>query len=153
VPSRIQGLRNQRVLERGVLGAARAESFIHRPTDGAVIDDAVVGEGHAHAVKCLSGHVAGPNADIADDYIVRGVEAKVVLAKANAFAWRGLSGEGGKGVSNDQPRLQGDESGNVEYDRARPVRFNGGAQATGIGIVEICHMNDAAPRPPRANRP
>ena len=124
--------------------AARAERFVLRPTDRTVVDDRVVGAGHAHAVERDAGDVAGPDADVADDDVVRAAHAHVVLADADAFAGRGLAGDREVRIVNDEPRFERDQAADVEHDGPRPLGFDRRAQAARAAVVEIGDFDHAA---------
>ena len=132
----VQRLRNQRALQCDVFRAARTERFVEGPTDRAVVNDAVIAGGHAHAIERRAGKVAGAHADVTDDDVGRAQHAHVVFAEADAFAGRGLAGDGeiGIGFADDEPRFERDEAGD---DGARTGLFNGFAQAARAGVVQV----------------
>ena len=109
-----------------------------------MIDDRVVGAGHAHAVERQAGRVAGPHADVAHDHVVRAEHAEIEVGDADAFAGRGLAGDGEVRIADRHAILQIDAAGDVEHDGARPVGFDGGPQAAGAAVVEIGDLDDPA---------
>src|SRR5690606_4457424 len=120
----VEGLANQRPLERDVLRAARAERLVLRPTDRAVIDDGIVATGEAHAVECLARLVAGADADVANDQVLGAKAAEVVVREADALARCGLPRDGEVAIPNDQSALEHDAARHVKNYRPRPFGLN-----------------------------
>ena len=139
VPRFVKGFGDQRALERDVVCATRADGFVERPTDGAMINDAIVAGGHAHAVERHAGKIAGADAKVACDDIGCAQHAEVVFAKTDAFAGRSLARDGQIGIClpDDEARFKGDEAGDIEDDGAGAGLLNSVAQTAEAGIVEI----------------
>ncbi len=101
----IERLGNQRALERDIVSAAGTEGLINRPTNRAMVDNAIIRRRHAHAVKRGAGNISGPHANVANDDIRSAKHPEIIFAKANAFPWSGLAGNGEVriGRTDDQP--------------------------------------------------
>ena len=75
----------------------------------------------------------------------RAQHAEVVFAEADAFAGRGLAGDGEVGIraANDEPRFKRDQAGDVEDDGARAGLLDGVAQAARAAVVQIGDIENA----------
>ena len=149
MPRIVERLGDQRALERDIFRAARAEGFVNRPTDGAMVNDAVIRRSHAHAVERGAGNISRPHANVADDDIRRAQHSEIIFAEADALARRRLPGDGEVGIRrmNDEPRFERDKTGDLEDNSARAGLLDGITQTAGTGVVQIGDMDDASAAP------
>ena len=90
--------------------------------------------------------VADPDADVADDDVVRVRAAEGVVLEADAVARRGLPGDREVRVADDELRLQRDHPADAEHDRPRAARLDRLPQAAGAGVVQVRHLVHLARR-------
>ena len=99
VHAAVEGFRDQAPLD-GDVGhvAAQREALVHRPAGRAVVEDHPAGPAsHADAVDLRAGDVAGPEAQVAHDHVVR-LDLDRLSPEADAVAGRRLAGDRQEGL-------------------------------------------------------
>ena len=140
VAGHIQSLGNQGTLQGDIFPVARTECFVNGPTDGAMIDDAMVAARHTHTVVSLS--FTQTNTYIAHDNILSPTQSERSATDTNSFAGSRLPCHSDVRLSQRKPGLQLNDSRNGKNNRAGSnIICHGSTQATRTVIIEIGNLN------------
>ena len=142
----VESFGDQVALERDIFSAARTEGFIKRPTDGAMVNDAIVAGGHPHAVEGHAGKISWSDAHVAHDDIRCAEHPHVVFAEAYACAGCSLSSNGEIGIrfADDEAGFERDETRHIENGGARAGLLNGITQTAGAGVVQVRNVQHSS---------
>ena len=95
----VEALREDAPLDGGIVGVIHRQVLLHRPREGAMVQDDVVDVLHVEHRHALVGQVAGTEADMAHDAV--GAELHLVASQADAAAGCRLSGDGGVALGRE----------------------------------------------------
>ena len=151
----VQCLRDERALERDVVGIARGERLINGPADGTMIHDSVVVACHTHAVEA----VGSVSASMVNDSVLHRLmteahthetrdtvarHAEGTVAEHDAVARSRLTGDSHIFVAACQSVLQRDDTSDVEDDGTRPRHFlDAIAQRAGCRSIVVAIVGKA----------
>src|SRR5579859_5655714 len=117
-----------------------------------MVNNTVVATAQTCAVHCLPGKIPNPETQVADDDVVRAVGAAGKIRQTDTVPGRGLSGNGAIGIVDGTRRLEPDEAGDPENNRARAFGFDRRAETSRnyrfafapVIILPVGHFNHPA---------
>src|SRR6266516_92975 len=109
----IERFGNHDLLYGHVLGAARGDALVQRPTRRTMVHNGMVHPAKSHAIKGRAGELARVRPKVTHYHVLASAEAETIFPEVDALAGRGLPGDvefalvfadGERTLERDQPR-------------------------------------------------